>query len=74
MDAGRDASERARLPPSPTRLQSHAGAHDKLRQIAMIPPALRRLLLIFAHPDDESVFAAGLACRTVAGGDAGRVE
>ena len=34
----------------------------------MIPPALRRLLLIFAHPDDESVFAAGLACRTVAGG------
>lgn len=34
----------------------------------MIPPALRRLLLIFAHPDDESVFAAGLACLTVAGG------
>ena len=37
----------------------------------MIPPALRRLLLIFAHPDDESVFAAGVACRTVSEG--GRV-
>jgi LmbE family N-acetylglucosaminyl deacetylase len=34
----------------------------------MIPPAPRRLLLILAHPDDESVFAAGLACLTVAGG------
>jgi N-acetyl-1-D-myo-inositol-2-amino-2-deoxy-alpha-D-glucopyranoside deacetylase len=34
----------------------------------MIPPALRRLLLVFAHPDDESVFAAGLACATVSGG------
>jgi N-acetyl-1-D-myo-inositol-2-amino-2-deoxy-alpha-D-glucopyranoside deacetylase len=34
----------------------------------MAEPAKRRLLLIFAHPDDESVFAAGLACRTVAGG------
>ena len=37
----------------------------------MIPPVQRRLLLVFAHPDDESVFAAGLACRTVAEG--GRV-
>lgn len=37
----------------------------------MIEPADRRLLLVFAHPDDESVFAAGLACRTVAEG--GRV-
>ena len=27
-----------------------------------------RLLLLFAHPDDESVFAAGVACRTVAAG------
>ena len=26
----------------------------------------RRLLLVFAHPDDESVFAAGLACLTLA--------
>jgi LmbE family N-acetylglucosaminyl deacetylase len=34
----------------------------------MILPASQRLLLIFAHPDDESVFAAGLVCRTVAGG------
>jgi LmbE family N-acetylglucosaminyl deacetylase len=34
----------------------------------MTEPALRRLLLVFAHPDDESVFAAGLACRTVAEG------
>lgn len=34
----------------------------------MSRPADRRLLLIFAHPDDESVFAAGLACRTVAEG------
>ena len=34
----------------------------------MIAPASQRLLLIFAHPDDESVFAAGLVCRTVAGG------
>jgi LmbE family N-acetylglucosaminyl deacetylase len=37
----------------------------------MIPPAQRRLLLVFAHPDDESVFAAGLACATIARG--GRV-
>ncbi|MCU0251766.1 MAG: PIG-L family deacetylase [Vicinamibacterales bacterium] len=37
----------------------------------MIPPVQRRLLLVFAHPDDESVFAAGLACMTVAEG--GRV-
>jgi LmbE family N-acetylglucosaminyl deacetylase len=37
----------------------------------MIPHAERRLLLVFAHPDDESVFAAGLACETVSGG--GRV-
>jgi LmbE family N-acetylglucosaminyl deacetylase len=37
----------------------------------MTEPAQRRLLLVFAHPDDESVFAAGLACRTVAEG--GRV-
>ena len=37
----------------------------------MIDPAQRRLLLVFAHPDDESVFAGGLACRTVAEG--GRV-
>lgn len=28
----------------------------------------RRLLLVFAHPDDESVFAAGVACETVATG------
>ena len=34
-------------------------------------PSARRLLLVFAHPDDESVFAAGLACLTVAAG--GRV-
>jgi LmbE family N-acetylglucosaminyl deacetylase len=34
----------------------------------MVTPAERRLLLVFAHPDDESVFAAGLACLTVAGG------
>lgn len=32
---------------------------------------MNRLLLIFAHPDDEAVFAAGTACRVVAGG--GRV-
>jgi N-acetylglucosamine malate deacetylase 2 len=31
----------------------------------------KSLLLIFAHPDDESVFAAGVACRVVAEG--GRV-
>jgi LmbE family N-acetylglucosaminyl deacetylase len=31
----------------------------------------RRLLLVFAHPDDEAVFAAGVACQTVAAG--GRV-
>jgi LmbE family N-acetylglucosaminyl deacetylase len=31
----------------------------------------RRLLLVFAHPDDETVFAGGLACRTAAEG--GRV-
>jgi LmbE family N-acetylglucosaminyl deacetylase len=37
----------------------------------MTQPAQRRLLLVFAHPDDESVFAAGLACRTAA--DGGRV-
>ncbi|MFO7693467.1 MAG: PIG-L family deacetylase, partial [Vicinamibacterales bacterium] len=37
----------------------------------MTPPAQRRLLLVFAHPDDESVFAAGLACETVSRG--GRV-
>jgi LmbE family N-acetylglucosaminyl deacetylase len=36
----------------------------------MIPPVLRRLLLVFAHPDDESVFAAGLACLPVDGGGA----
>ena len=36
----------------------------------MSDPAQRRLLLVFAHPDDESVFAAGLACRTVADGGA----
>jgi LmbE family N-acetylglucosaminyl deacetylase len=30
----------------------------------------KRLLLIFAHPDDESVFAAGVACRVVADGGA----
>jgi LmbE family N-acetylglucosaminyl deacetylase len=29
-----------------------------------------RLLLVFAHPDDESVFAAGVACRTAAAGGA----
>jgi N-acetyl-1-D-myo-inositol-2-amino-2-deoxy-alpha-D-glucopyranoside deacetylase len=34
----------------------------------MTEPAERRLLLVFAHPDDESVFAAGLACLTAAGG------
>jgi len=34
----------------------------------MAEPAQRRLLLIFAHPDDESVFAGGVACRTVAEG------
>jgi N-acetylglucosamine malate deacetylase 2 len=34
----------------------------------MSVPAQRRLLLVFAHPDDESVFAGGLACRTVAEG------
>jgi N-acetylglucosamine malate deacetylase 2 len=34
----------------------------------MTKPAERRLLLVFAHPDDESVFAAGVACRTVAEG------
>ena len=34
----------------------------------MIPPPQRRLLLVFAHPDDESVFAAGLACRTIEAG------
>jgi N-acetylglucosamine malate deacetylase 2 len=33
--------------------------------------AQRRLLLVFAHPDDESVFAAGVACRSAAEG--GRV-
>lgn len=32
---------------------------------------MNRLLLIFAHPDDEAVFAAGTACRVVASG--GRV-
>ena len=37
----------------------------------MTGPAQRRLLLVFAHPDDESVFAAGLACRTTSEG--GRV-
>ena len=37
----------------------------------MIPHVQRRLLLVFAHPDDESVFAAGLACKTAAEG--GRV-
>lgn len=37
----------------------------------MTNPAERRLLLVFAHPDDESVFAAGVACRTVA--ERGRV-
>jgi LmbE family N-acetylglucosaminyl deacetylase len=37
----------------------------------MTAPAHRRLLLVFAHPDDESVFAAGLACRT--GAEGGRV-
>jgi LmbE family N-acetylglucosaminyl deacetylase len=37
----------------------------------MTERAERRLLLVFAHPDDESVFAAGLACDTVARG--GRV-
>ncbi|HOG29739.1 MAG TPA: PIG-L family deacetylase [Vicinamibacterales bacterium] len=37
----------------------------------MSRPLNRRLLLVFAHPDDESVFAAGVVCRTVAGG--GRV-
>ena len=37
----------------------------------MTPPAQRRLLLLFAHPDDESVFAAGLARDTIAKG--GRV-
>ncbi len=34
----------------------------------MTSPSQRRLLLVFAHPDDESVFAAGVACRTVAEG------
>jgi LmbE family N-acetylglucosaminyl deacetylase len=34
----------------------------------MIRPAHRRLLLVFAHPDDESVFAAGVASRTAAEG------
>lgn len=38
------------------------------RRLPMTLPAERRLLLVFAHPDDESVFAAGLACRTVAEG------
>lgn len=37
----------------------------------MTEPVQRCLLLVFAHPDDESVFAAGVACRTVAEG--GRV-
>jgi LmbE family N-acetylglucosaminyl deacetylase len=37
----------------------------------MIRPAQRRLLLVFAHPDDESAFAAGVTCRTAAEG--GRV-
>ena len=37
----------------------------------MSEAAQRRLLLVFAHPDDESVFAAGVACRTVA--ECGRV-
>jgi LmbE family N-acetylglucosaminyl deacetylase len=37
----------------------------------MTATAERRLLLVFAHPDDESVFAAGLACKTIA--DGGRV-
>lgn len=32
---------------------------------------MKRLLLVFAHPDDEAVFAAGTACRVVAEG--GRV-
>ena len=49
--------------PSPPVVSSH--------EYAMIPHADRRLLLVFAHPDDESVFAAGLACHTLAGG--GRV-
>lgn len=29
---------------------------------------VKRLLLVFAHPDDEAVFAAGTACRVVAEG------
>jgi LmbE family N-acetylglucosaminyl deacetylase len=33
--------------------------------------SVRRLLLVFAHPDDESVFAAGVACQIAAAG--GRV-
>jgi len=33
-----------------------------------VVPMQRRLLLVFAHPDDEAVFAAGVACRTVAEG------
>jgi LmbE family N-acetylglucosaminyl deacetylase len=37
----------------------------------MTEPAERRLLLVFAHPDDESVFAGGVACGTVA--ERGRV-
>ena len=40
-------------------------------ELPMTEPTQRRLLLVFAHPDDESVFAAGVACRTVAEG--GRV-
>ncbi len=39
--------------------------------LTLTEPAQRRLLLVFAHPDDESVFAAGLACETIAKG--GRV-
>ena len=34
-------------------------------------PMQPRLLLVFAHPDDETVFAAGVTCQTVAAG--GRV-
>ena len=47
------------------------GARSLRPEARSLKPTMNRLLLIFAHPDDEAVFAAGTACRVVAGG--GRV-